>query len=73
MNTASSNPPSVRASQRESARAGASALDVLERLSRRHAAVRVARVGSGIYRLDEFAGLENLDRAELDETDEDAG
>jgi hypothetical protein len=28
------------------------------------------RLASGVYRFDEFAGIERLDRAELDETDE---
>jgi hypothetical protein len=71
MNTASSNPPSMR----PSARRALTALDTLERLAESarvpsHTAPRPSRLGSGVYRLDEFAGIERLDRAELDETDE---
>jgi hypothetical protein len=48
-------------------RAPAAILRALERLSARESAR-----GSGIFeKSDEFAGLEALDRAELDETDED--
>jgi hypothetical protein len=55
------------------------ALRILERLANDRAEVAAAvrpapgerRLGSGVYRLgvDEYAGLERLDRAELDETD----
>ncbi len=45
----------------------AAILRALERLS-----ARESRRGSGVFeRVDEFAGLERLDRFELDETDED--
>jgi hypothetical protein len=58
MNTASNRPPAARPSER--------ALHALERF-----APKERRIASGIYRsVDEFAGLDRLDRAELDETDE---
>ena len=60
MNTASSNPPAVRPSEDATLR-------TLDRLG----ANAGPRTASGIYRaVDEFAGIERLDRAELDETDE---
>jgi hypothetical protein len=68
MNTASSNPPSMRG---PSPRRSQSALDMLERLAQgAGTGPRPSRLGSGVYRMDEFAGLDRLDRAELDETDE---
>ncbi|MGO8996440.1 MAG: hypothetical protein ACLQVI_24255 [Polyangiaceae bacterium] len=65
MNTASSNPPSTRSLAKESLRS-------LDRITPDVApAPRAPRLASGVYRMgDEFAGLERLDRAELDETDE---
>jgi hypothetical protein len=72
MNTASSNPPKMRGSV-PSPRRSQSALDTLERLAQKVGAVSAthpSRLGSGVYRMDEYAGIERLDRAELDETDE---
>ena len=61
MNTASSPPPAARPSTD-------AMLHTLERLGAKRPEPRTA---SGIYRsVDEFAGLDRLDRAELDETDE---
>jgi hypothetical protein len=61
MNTASSNPPAVRPSEDA----------ILRTLDRLGGAKAEPRTASGVYRsFDEFAGVERLDRAELDETDE---
>jgi hypothetical protein len=62
MNTASSPPPASRPS-------ADAILQTLDRL--RAGEPRRARTASGVYlAVDEFAGLDRLDRAELDETDE---
>jgi hypothetical protein len=67
MNTASSTPPSSRSGAKDKT------LRALDRLALAVApSAFVARHASGVYRMgDEFAGLERLDRVELDETDED--
>ncbi len=74
MNTASSNPPSTRPSASEASekrQPTRRALTALEQLSQ-HLPSAPRRIGSGVFRsaVDEYAGLERLDRAELDETDE---
>jgi hypothetical protein len=68
MSNVSSNPPSQRPSQREPARS-VRALDALA--LKGPSAPGGARLGSGVYRLDEYAGIDRLDRSELDETDDD--
>ena len=69
MNTASSTPPSSRSGGRDTA------LRAVDRLAPNAAVAALGpSLGSGVYRLGDeldFAGLERLDRAELDETDED--
>jgi hypothetical protein len=68
MNTASSTPPSSRSPGKDNA------LRAVDRLATKTPAALGATLRSGVYRLGdelEFAGLERLDRIELDETDED--